>query len=263
MWYYESKRDDQEVISKLAELAEDHPTRGFDSYFGRIRLQGYKWNRKRVLRIYRKMKLGLRRKYKKRLVVPVQDPLDVPSTPNDTWSADFMSDTLTDGRKIRVFNVTDDFNREALSIEVGLSFPAERVIRVFELLEQEYGLPSNIRLDNGPEFTAICFKGWCKEKGINIKYIQPGKPVQNAYIERFNRIFREDILDAYWFESLEQLRILIHTWREDYNHHHPHGSLNGLPPVMYYQKAVNSGKVQPRNLPVTFPQLTASNNENK
>ena len=258
MWYYESRRNDGEVIEKLAELAEKHPTRGFDSYFGRIRLQGYVWNRKRVLRIYRQMKLGLRRKYKKRLIVPVQDPLEVPAVPNHTWSADFMSDALGDGRKIRVFNVTDDYNREALAIEAGLSFPAERVIRVFEVLEEEYGLPKYIRLDNGPEFTANRFKEWCKAKQITIKYIQPGKPVQNAYIERFNRIFREDILDAYWFEDLEQLRILMHNWREDYNNRHPHKALNGLPPITYYKKAVNSGKVQPRKPTLDFPTINSS-----
>ena len=257
MWYYQSIKDDSEVIEKLTELAEKHPTRGFDCYFGRIRLQGYIWNRKRVLRVYRAMKLGLRRKYKKRLSVPVQDPLKVPETPNHTWSVDFMSDALSDGRKIRVLNITDDYNREALSIEVGLSITSVHVIRIFELLEEEYGLPGNLRLDNGPEFIANCFKEWCGKKQINLKYIQPGKPVQNAYIERFNRIFREDILDAYWFEDLEQLRMLIYQWREDYNNHHPHKSLGGLPPRVYYENAVNSGKVPARK---PAPDFTTMNN---
>ena len=258
MWYYESRKDDGEVIEKLTELAEQLPTRGFDSYFGRIRLQGYIWNRKRVLRVYRLMRLGLRRKYKKRLSVPVQDPLEVPESPNHTWSADFMSDALSDGRKIRVLNITDDYNREALSIEAGLSITSERVIRIFELLEEEYGLPKNLRLDNGPEFIANRFKKWCAEKQINIKYIQPGKPVQNAYIERFNRIFREDILDAYWFEDLEQLRMLIYQWRNDYNNRHPHKSLGGLPPRVYYENAVNSGKVLPRKTARDFTTINSS-----
>jgi putative transposase len=258
MWYYTSRKDDEQVITKLSELAEELPTRGFDSYFGRIRLQGYPWNRKRVLRIYRAMKLGLRRRYKKRLSVPVQDPIEVPANPNHTWSADFMSDALTDGRKIRVFNVTDDYNRESLAIEVGLSFSSHRVIRVFEMLEEEYGLPRNLRVDNGPEFISAKFKAWCERKGVTIRFIQPGKPVQNAYIERFNRIFREDILDAYWFEDLDHLRALIHKWREDYNYRHPHKSLKGIPPVLYYQKAVNSGKVRPRNPAHNFPTINSS-----
>jgi putative transposase len=258
MWYYTSRKDDEQVITKLSELAEELPTRGFDSYFGRIRLQGYPWNRKRVLRIYRAMKLGLRRRYKKRLSVPVQDPIEVPVNPNHTWSADFMSDALTDGRKIRVFNVTDDYNRESLAIEVGLSFSSHRVIRVFEMLEEEYGLPRNLRVDNGPEFISAKFKAWCERKGVTIRFIQPGKPVQNAYIERFNRIFREDILDAYWFEDLDHLRALIHKWREDYNYRHPHKSLKGIPPVLYYQKAVNSGKVRPRNPAHNFPTINSS-----
>jgi putative transposase len=157
-------------------------------------------------------------------------------------------------------NITDDYNREALGTEPGLSFPAQRVIRIFEQLEYQYGLPKNLRLDNGPEFRSLIFQIWCKQKGINIIYIQPGKPVQNAYIERFNRIFREDILDAYWFEDLEQLRILIHQWREDYNHNHPHKSLNRLSPIKYLENAVNSGKVQPRKPPPDFPTINSNNN---
>jgi len=124
-----------------------------------------------------------------------------------------------------------------------LSFPAQRVIRVLEVLEEERGLPTQVRVDNGPEFTAGVFQNWCLQKQVRIKYIQPGKPVQNAYIERFNRIFREDVLDAYWFEDLQQLRILINKWKQDYNHNHPHAALGGISPMSSYQKhqiAMNS-----------------------
>ena len=124
MWYYKTKKDDSEVMDKLSSLAEEYPQRGFDEFFGIIRQQGYIWNRKRVLRIYRLMKLGLRRKHKKRLPARVKEPLQAPAQPNHTWSMDFMSDALGDGRKVRVFNVIDDFNREALAIEAGLSFPS-------------------------------------------------------------------------------------------------------------------------------------------
>lgn len=241
MWYYQSKKDDSEVVDKLSELAEQLPTRGFDEYYGRIRQQGYKWNRKRVLRIYRLMKLGLRRKHKKRLPARVKLPLSSPDEYLHTWSMDFMSDALADKRKIRVFNVIDDYNREALAIEAGLGFPSERVIRILNHLGEEIGLPKAIRVDNGPEFTSIKFQQWCKENRIEIKYIQPGSPTQNAFIERFNRYFREDVLDAYWFEDLEQLRAIMEKWRCDYNDNHPHKSLNGLSPRQYL--AVNSGKV--------------------
>jgi putative transposase len=229
MWYYQSKKDDQAVIDKLSELAEKLPTRGFDEYYGRIRQEGLIWNRKRVLRVYRKMRLGLRRKYKKRLPQRVQEPLVEPQTPNETWSMDFMSDALSDGRKIRVLNIIDDFNREVLRVKVGLSFPAERVVRVLRRLEEERGLPQHIRVDNGPEFIAKAFQNFCKGK-VEIKYIQPGKPTQNAYIERLNRQFREDVLDAYLFENLEQVAILAEDWRQDYNQNHPHKSLGGKSP---------------------------------
>lgn len=203
------------------------------------------------------MNLKLRRKHKRRLPSRYKEPLEVPSQPNNTWSMDFMSDALQDGRKIRVFNITDDFNREALAIEVGLSYPSDRVIRTLQVMEEEYGLPERIRVDNGPEFISNKLRSWCEEKGIKLKFIQPGKPAQNAYIERFNRIFREDVLDAYWFESLDQVRVLSEQWRVDYNEKHPHSSLGGFSPIEYYHGAVNSGKVQPRKPNATFPQLTA------
>ncbi len=230
MWYYQVRRDDSEVMDKLQQLAEQLPTRGFDEYYGRIRREGYIWNRKRVLRVYRKMRLGLRRKYKKRLPRRIKEPLEVPEAPNMTWSMDFMCDALEDGRRIRVLLILDDFNREVLAIEVGLSIPAERVVRVLERLEEQRGLPDTIRVDNGPEFLAKVFKAYCRSN-FRIQYIQPGKPTQNAYIERLNRSFREDVLDAHWFENLEQVRILAEDWRQDYNQNHPHKSLGRMSPV--------------------------------
>ena len=232
MWYYQSKKDDQVVIDKLSQLAEQLPTRGFDEYYGRIRQEGLQWNRKRVLRVYRKMRLGLRRKYKKRLPTRVREPLTEPVAPNQTWSMDFMSDALSDGRKIRVLNIMDDFNRQMLAIEVGLSIPAERVVRVLRQLEDERGLPNQIRVDNGPEFLANAFQQYCLGK-TRIHYIQPGKPTQNAYIERLNRHFREDVLDAYLFENLEQVSIMAEEWRKDYNSHHPHKSLGRKSPLQF------------------------------
>ena len=186
------------------------------------------------------MKLGLRRKHKKRLPARVKQPLVQPDEYLHTWSMDFTSDALADKRKIRIFNVIDDYNREALAIEPGLGFPSERVIRVLNHLGEEIGLPKAIRVDNGPEFTSINFQNWCKENKVEIKYIQPGSPVQNAFIERFNRYFREDVLDAYWFENLEQLRVIIEKWRTDYNENHPHKSLGRLSPNQF--KALSKSK---------------------
>jgi len=232
-WYYQSKKDDQEVIDKLTELAEQLPTKGFDEYYGRIRQEGLKWNHKRVRRVYRKMRLQLRRKYKKRLPQRVKEPLEEPSAPNQTWSMDFMSDALEDGRKIRVLIVLDDFNREVPLVEAGLSFPAQRVVRSLIRLEGERPLPKKIRVDNGPEFLAKDFQDFCASRKIKIQYIQPGKPTQNAYVERLNREFREDVLDAHWFEDLDQVNVMAEIWRQDYNENHPHKSLGKKSPMAY------------------------------
>lgn len=242
MWYYQSKRDDSEVIDKLNELAEQLSTRGFDEYYNRIRREGYRWNRKRVLRVYRLMGLSLRRKRKKRLPSRTKHPLVVPNGLNHTWSMDFMSDALSYGRRIRILNIIDDYNREALSIETAYSFAGEQVVRVLKELVFMRGKPRQIRVDNGPEFLSKIFVNWCKLHGIKINYTQPGKPVQNAYIERFNRLFREDILDAYIFDNIEQVRTLSYNWMNDYNYNHPHGSLNKMSPVEYaktFQTEVN------------------------
>ncbi len=233
MWYYQSKKDDSEVIDKLNELAEKLSTRGFDEYYNRIRREGYKWNRKRVLRIYRLMGLSLRRKRKKRILSRTKQPLSIPNGINHTWSMDFMSDALSYGRRIRILNIIDDYNREALVIEPSHSFPGEYLIRVLKELAFIRGLPKRIRVDNGPEFLSKIFVNWCKMHGIEIIYIQPGKPSQNAFIERFNRLFREDVLDAYIFDNIEQVRMLANKWMNDYNYHHPHGSLNKMSPVEY------------------------------
>jgi len=144
-----------------------------------------------------------------------------------------MSDSLSDGRRVRMFNVIDDYNREALAVEPGLSFPATRVTRVLNQLEEEIGLPRAIRVDNGPEFISKEFTAWCERRAIEIRYIQLGKPMQNGFIERFNRTLREDVLDAYWFEDLEQLGIIAEKWRYDYNFYHPHKALEYKAPCQY------------------------------
>ena len=233
MWYYQRKKNDKEVIDKLSKLSEELPTRGFEEYYNRIRREGLKWNRKRVLRVYRNMKLKLRRKHKKRLVTRVKQPLVTPSLLNVCWSMDFMSDVLSDGRKIRVLNIIDDCNREALLVKGALSFPARAVVENLEILKEEIGVPKYIRCDNGPEFLSKTFTNWCEKNFIEIKYTQPGKPMQNGYIERFNRHYREDILDAYYFDDIYQLQELNNKWKQDYNNNHPHKSLGNKSPVEF------------------------------
>lgn len=245
MWYYRSRLDDLEVEQKLADLAQAHPTRGFDSYYGRIRSEGLQWNRKRVLRIYRKMELTRRRRYKRRPLKRIREELNVPKNINECWSMDMMSDALTSGRRFRILNVMDDHNREALTIEVGFSLCSNRVIEALERVIDHRGTPEVIRTDNGPEFTSHAFRNWCAEKGIRNLFIQPGKPAQNAYIERFNRLFREDILDAYLFDDLTQVRILAEKWMDDYNRNHPHSALAGNSPLQYLNATSTGRRASP------------------
>lgn len=233
MWYYTSQKDDRELIEKLNELAEQLPTRGLDEYVGRLRAEGYKWNRKRIYRVYKLMRLEKRRKRKRRFPSRNPEPLAVPLTPNSCWSMDFMSDALESGRRIRVLNIIDDFNREALWVDAQYSYPAEFVIRALQHLEVERGLPRKIRVDNGPEFISYKLQDYCHEKGVKLEHIKPGTPTQNAYVERFNRHFREDVLDAYLFGSLQQVNIICDNWKNDYNANHPHRSLGYKSPQVF------------------------------
>lgn len=240
MWYYQSKRDDSEVINKLNFFAEKLPTRGFDEYYGRIRNEGLVWNRKRVLRVYRLMNLNLRRKRKRRLPARIKEPLAQPLGINHTWSMDFMSDSLNYGRRFRVLNIIDDYNREALAIEPDFSLPGERVIKTLKEVIFWRGKPREIRVDNGPEFISKSLQKWADDNQIRLKHIQPGSPTQNAYIERFNRYLREDILDAYMFNDLTEVRSLAWDWMTDYNKNHPHKSLGGISPIEYVKQMNNN-----------------------
>ena len=240
MYYYKPTRDYSQLIDKLNELAELLPHRGIDEYYGRLKQQGYPWNRKRVLRVYRLLNLQMRRKSKSRVPTRVKEPLEQPSMINHTWSMDFMHDVLENGRKVRILNIIDDFNREALAVEAAYSHNSLSVIKQLEIIMVTRDKPMRIRVDNGPEFISTKLKEWCDKRSITLSYIQPGKPMQNAYIERFNRLYREDILDAYIFETKEQLRVLSRKWQDDYNENHPHKSLGGKSPRQF---AINSGKL--------------------
>jgi len=237
VFYYRAKRrDDTEVIEQLSILASLHRTWGFWMMYHRLRKLQYMWNHKRVYRIYTAMRLNLRNKRKKRLPARVKAPLLCPVGPNITWSLDFMHDTLANGKTIRTLNVIDDFSREALPITVDTSLPAQRVIRELEKLLEWRGKPEKIRSDNGPEFVAEAMRGWCEKNGIQWEFIQPGKPTQNSLIERFNRTFRQDVLDSYMFDSLQEIRKFAEAWAWMYNNERPHSSLGQLTPTEFLLK---------------------------
>lgn len=231
--YPAKKVDDLQIAAELRQLAKSQPRWGCGKMTDYLRNQGYAWNHKRIRRVYRDMALHLQRKPKKRLPARIAHPLVVPVQANQTWSLDFMSDTLSDGRTFRTLNVIDDFNREALWIEVDTSLPAECVVRVLEQLLFWRGKPAHLRLDNGPELISTRLETWAQQQQIELRHIQPGKPAQNAYIERFNRTYREDVLDAYLFEDLEEVREITQQWLEDYNTIRPHEALQGLSPCQF------------------------------
>jgi putative transposase len=227
------KTADEPIVQELRQLADRQPRWGCGKMTDYLRNQGHIWNHKRIRRVYRAMALHMKRKPKKRLPARTAQTLAVPEQANQTWSLDFMSDALSNGRAFRTLNVIDDFNREALWIEVDTSLPAERVVRVLEQLLDWRGQPTHIRMDNGPELISHRLESWAQEKHIELLHIQPGKPAQNAYIERFNRTYREEVLDAYLFDDLQEVRNLTQHWLEDYNTIRPHEALQGLPPRQF------------------------------
>ena len=232
--YQAQKPDDSEIQEWLQHLAERKPHWGFKKMFAYLRnQQGFGWNHKRVHRVYCEMKLNLRIKPKKRLPSREPKPLVQPETFNISWSLDFMSDSLSSGRTFRTLNIIDDFNREILWIEIDTSLPAERVIRTLEMIASWRGYPKQIRMDNGPELISQKLAHWAEAHGVELAFIQPGKPSQNAYIERFNRTFREAVLDAYLFTSLHEAREITKAWIEEYNAIRPHEALGDLSPYQY------------------------------
>lgn len=235
---------DAEVIDAINAMIDRHPRWGFWKTFKALRRSGHGWNHKRVYRVYCDLRLNQKRRAKKRLPQRVKQPLLVPLLPNQVWSADFMSDVLSTGKRIRTFNVMDDFNREVLHIEIDTSITGRRLIRVFERLRLERGLPDTLRVDNGPEFLSGEFVVWAESSGMMIQYIQPGEPNQNAYIERFNRTYRNELLDLYLFRNLAEVREATYWWMMEYNEQRPHDSLDDLTPAEYLSKNAGNSTYQ-------------------
>ena len=232
-YYIPLAKDDLEIEIALGQKAEQHPEEGFWMAYHRLRAEGKPWNHKRMYRVYKALGLSLRRKVKKRLPARVKEPLEVPTVPDHTWSMDFVTDVLENKRRFRALNIMDDYNREALHIEVDFSLTSNRVVWVLNHLLNRREKPKRIRMDNGPEFIANLTATWSKMHDIEFKYIQPGKPTQNAFVERFNGSFRRGTLNRFIFEDIDQVREQTQIWMDDYNHDRPHKALGYLSPKQY------------------------------
>jgi putative transposase len=228
---------DKDLHARIKALAKRYKHWGLLKIYRKLRKQGETANHKRVRRLYRLAGLSLPRKLKKRLPEAVRQPLPKAVACNGCWSLDFTSDSLTDGRRFRTLNVIDDYNREGLGIEVDYSLPAQRVTRFLDQLVGRYGKPERLRSDNGPEFISQALQDWCADKEVRLHWIDPGKPTQNAYIERFNGTFRREVLNANTFRSLAQVRRTVDEWLVEYNTERPHQSLKFMTPVEYRQAA--------------------------
>ena len=223
VYYYRPlPKDDSEIEQALQQKAKEHSEEGFWKVYDRLREEGKPWNYKLMHRVYVALGLPLRRKMKKRLPARIKEPLEVPGELNHTWSMDFVTDVLENKRRFRAFNIIDDFNREALHIEVDFSLTSNRVVWVLNHLINKKGRPKKIRMDNGLEFIAKIASEWSMMHDIEFKYIQPGKPTQNVFVERFNGSYKRGVLNKYIFEDIDQAREQTQIWMQDYNHYRPH-----------------------------------------
>jgi putative transposase len=259
---YKSKRP---VLTQLRERMHVHAAErarwGYRRLLVLIRREGHAVNHKRFYRLYREEGLAVRRRKRKR-VSEQRQPLPLPERANARWSMDFVSDSLASGRRFRSLNIVDDFTRECPATEVDTSLPAVRVVRVLERLAQSRGLPQVIVIDNGPEFTSKALDAWAYSRGVRLHFIQPGKPVQNAFVESFNGRLRDECLNENWFTDIRDARSMIEAWRRDYNEVRPHGSLNQQTPSAYAASLnVASRAFGASALDLTRAEVKASSNQ--
>jgi putative transposase len=231
LYGYQSKRpDDGPLKERLCELAAQKRRYGYRRLHVLLLREGIKVNRKRTYRVYREAGLAVRRRKRKRITGVERVPAPIPQAPNVSWSMDFVSDGLADGRRLRCLNIVDDFTRECLAIEVDSSLTGRRVVDVMKRLADLRGLPLSITTDNGPEFAGKILDEWAYTHGVHIHFITPGKPTQNCFVESFNGRFRDECLNEHWFLSMRHAREVIEIWRKEYNEERPHSSLKDMTP---------------------------------
>lgn len=229
-----------ELRRRLHTLALLKPRWGYRRLHWLLRREGWAVNRKCVQRVYREEGLAVRQRPRKRVSMP-RVPRETPTRPNERWSMDFVRNALGDGRAFRALTIVDDCTRECVAIEVDTSLPALRVVAVLERLAGPRGLPAAIVLDNGPEFAGQGLDQWAHRRGVALLFIQPGKPVQNAFAESFNGRLRDECLNATWFWTLAEARSTIEQWRIEYNEARPHSGLADVPPAVFARTLRSKG----------------------
>jgi putative transposase len=224
---------------RICELAGEKRRYGYRRIHVLLRREGWSVNRKRTYRLYRDAGLAVRRRKRKRIGLFERKPLPRPSAVNRSWSMDFVSDGLSDGRRLRCLAIVDDFSRECLVLEVDTSITGKRVAAVLERLADLRGLPLSITVDHGPEFEGQVLDAWAYQAGVRLSFIRPGKPVENAYIESFNGRFRDECLNEHWFLTMAHARRAIEAWRIEYNTERPHSSLGNMTPEEYAKNGLS------------------------
>ncbi len=240
--YSRHRPDDKRLLEQLRAWAARRPRWGYRLLHWGLGQDGVHVNLKRVYRLYREDGLRLRRRRRKHVASAPRARLAAPTMENARWSMDFLRDELEDGRPFRVLTLVDDFTREAPDMEIDRSLPAERVIALLERLEKSRGLPRTIVVDNGPEFASKALHAWAYSRGVELHFIEPGKPVQNAFIESFNGTCRHECLNAEVFTSVEDARAKLGAWRRLYCDARPHSALGNRPPVEFARWARENGR---------------------
>ena len=231
-YYYEKLEVQDTVEVNLLELSLKHKRYGYRKLYQKLRQQNIVVNHKKVYLLYKKHNLALRIKHRKKLKVEKR-PLSVPTMPQQVYALDFVHDRLANGRKIRILNIIDEFNSKAVSMYVDLRINSRKVINVLNQLKAANKLPVKIRSDNGREFRSHNIAKWCTENNLQWEFIQPGKPMQNGYCERFNGTFRHELLNVYEFNTLAEAQLRVKLWMDEYNNERPHNRLDGLTPMQY------------------------------
>ena len=222
-----------ELRERIIALAHRHRRHGYRMIHLRLRQEGVLVNLKRVRRLYRQENLMVKNRKRKKVALADRQPLLRPSRANQVWSVDFVFDRLADGRTLKCLTLVDDCTHEAVAIRPDTAISGSYVTRILDKVKDERGLPAVIRSDNGKEFCGRAMAIWAHENGVALRFIEPGKPNQNAYVESFNGRLRDECLNEHWFASLPHARRLIEDWRRDYNECRPKKDLGGLPPAVY------------------------------